>query len=60
LIKRAYLPEIREHKEILAFYEKALKTGILFKLEYDKISNEYKVLLDSKVLLKTKTSGGGR
>lgn len=58
--KRAYLPDIKEHIEILAFYEKALKTGMLFKVEWSRNFSDYRVLLNQDVLLKTKLFGGGR
>ena len=58
--KRAYLPEIPEHREILAFYERALKSGRLFKVAYSRNTDDYRVLLNQDVLLKTNQHGGGR
>jgi hypothetical protein len=54
------LPEIPEHREILAFYEKALKTGRLFKIAYLRNFDDYRVVLNQDVLLKTSQHGGGR
>lgn len=59
-IKRAYLPEIKEHLEILAFYERALKAGMLFKIDFARSHNEYRVLLNQDVILKTNLFGGGK
>jgi hypothetical protein len=58
--KRAFLPEIKEHNEILAFYEKALKSGMLFKIELSRSFGDYRVHLNKDVLLKTSQHGGGR
>jgi hypothetical protein len=60
LTKKAYLPEIKEHLEILAFYKKALKDGKLFKIEMNKSYNELRVHLSQEILLKTNLEGGGR
>ncbi|CAF0942130.1 unnamed protein product [Brachionus calyciflorus] len=60
IIKRAYLPDVKEHMELLAFYEKALKKGILFKLEWSKKYNDYAVQLNNDVMLKTSLNGGGK
>jgi hypothetical protein len=59
-VKKAYLPEVKEHREILAFYEKALKTGVLFKIEWSKAHNEYRTHLNHDILLKTNYEGGGK
>ncbi|RNA12072.1 E3 ubiquitin- ligase, partial [Brachionus plicatilis] len=53
LVKRAYLPDVKEHMEILAFYKRALKSGILFKVEWSKKVSNYVVQLNSDVMLKT-------
>lgn len=58
--KRAYLPEIKEHIELLAFYEKALKTGLLFRVEFSRSFGDYRVHLNQDVLLKTSQNGSGR
>lgn len=58
--KKVYLPEIPEHREILAFYEKALHTGRLFKIAFSRNYDDYRVLLNQDVLLKTSQHGGGR
>lgn len=58
--KKVYLPEVAEHREILAFYEKALHTGRLFKIAFSRTHDDYRVLLNQDVLLKTSLHGGGR
>ena len=54
------MPDIKEHLEILSFYERALKCGLLFKLEWSRNHNDYRALLNQDVLLKTNQRGGGR
>lgn len=58
--KRAYLPNVKEHYELLQFYEKALKSGKLFKIEWNVKFGGFSVHLNPNVSLKTKLSGGGR
>jgi hypothetical protein len=58
--KQAYLPMVKGHIEILAFYEKAFKSGLLFKVEFNRTYGEYRVHLNKDVLLKTNQHGGGR
>lgn len=58
--KKVYLPEVKEHLVILDFFRRAFKEGLLFKLDWSKMHNEYRVLLGHEVLLKTNQTGGGR
>ena len=58
--KKVFLPEVPEHREILAFYEKALHAGKLFKIAYSRSYDDYRVLLNQDVPLKTSQHGGGR
>ena len=59
-MKQAYLPKIEGHRELLALYDRALKSGNLFKIGLNKDTNEYRVQIDSEILLKTSMHGGGR
>ena len=60
LIKRAYLPDVKEHMEILAYYKKALKNGLLFKLEWSPKLQNFVVQLNNNVPLKTSLNSGGK
>jgi hypothetical protein len=43
----------------LSFYERALKAGRLFRLGYSKTHEDYRILLNQDVPLKTNLHGGG-
>lgn len=60
LTKKVYLPDIREHIDILAFYQKALKQGLLFKVDWNRNFSDYRVQLNHDILLKTNLHEGGK
>jgi hypothetical protein len=54
------LPEIKECDEILAFFERALKSDLLFKVDLSRKYGDFRVLLGNEITLKTELHGGGR
>ena len=54
------MPEIKECEEILAFFERALKSDLLFKVDLSKKYGDFRVLLTNEITLKTELHNGGR
>ena len=54
------MPEIKECNEIVSYFERAFKSGALFKIELSRNFGDYRIFVSKDVILKSSQHGGER